>query len=133
YGSFRATGSGEQSLDFRTGECKAFLWIYNCKTGCEYRMEGSIAHMFAGIRASGPELSGWDMYAPALDYVVVSLGQHDDLTVGATVMDDDAYGNDDTMLDARRTFRAGETLPSEVTLDSGDNWVTVQIEEVAGD
>lgn len=135
YGSFWATGSGEQKLDWRTGECKGFLWIYACKTGWDYMMSGSVANIFAGIRdsASSPQLSGWAMYAPSGDSVIVQLGEHDDLTIGARIMDADAYGHDDTRLNNQSTIPAGTSLPREITLRGGENWVTVQIEELVGD
>lgn len=130
YGTFWANGINEQRLEFRTGECHSFRWIYNCRTGWQHRMEGSIANIFAGIRNSSPELSGWNMYAPQVDYVIVELGREDDLTIGVNIMDEDVYSHDDTMLNAQQTFRAGETLPGEVTLQSNHSFVVVRIEEM---
>ncbi len=135
YGSFWATGTSGGRLEWRTGECKAFLWIYACKTGWDYLMAGSVAQIFAGINASAasPELGAWAMYAPEVDYITVALGEHDDLTIGARLMDADAYGSDDTRMNTHRTIAAGSILPTSITLQGGDNWVTVQIEELTGE
>jgi hypothetical protein len=128
YGSFWATGIREQKLEWRSGECHSFLWVYDCRA-YEYAVDGNIAVLFAGIRATGPELSGWNMYAPEVNYVIVELEQNDDLTVGVHVMDEDVYLHDDTMLDLRRTITAPFGTPADMTLRSGNRFVILRIEE----
>ncbi len=135
YGQFYAIGSEMRSLDWRAGECKAFLWIYSCKTGWDYLWAASVAQIFAGINESAghPELGAWAMYAPSTDNVIVRVGEHDDLSIGAIIMDEDAYGGDDTRMNAYTTIPAGTLPPRELVLNSGENEVYVRIEELTGE
>lgn len=129
YGTFWASGIREEKLEWRDGECHSFLWVCDCR-GYEYAVDGAVATLFSGIRATGPELSGWNMYAPEVNYVIVELGRDDDLTVGVKVMDEDVYSHDDTMLDLRRTISSPIGLPADMTLRSGNRYVILRIEDV---
>lgn len=133
YGSFWALGNREERLRFSFGDCRSFLWVFRCVEGLGYDVfAGNVADMFARVRASGSELSGWDIYAPMVNHVIVELGAGDDLTIGGRVMDRDAYGGDDTLFETRRTIRAGEPLPAELELTDRGGYLRVQIEELRG-
>ena len=128
YGSFWASGPEIQSLAFDGGRCWSVLWIFSCNGVAVGVGRYGIAGLFNSMRAED------DGYAPDVNYLIVHLNHDEDLSFGGTIWDEEAYGVDHRMLNARRTIEAGETLPAEVTLeeitDVGRITLLVHLEEI---
>jgi len=128
YGSFWASGTETQSLEFDGGRCWSFLWIFSCNGYSMGFGRYGIAGMFNAMRAEE------DGYAPEANYLIVHLNHDDDLIFGGTIWDEEAYGVDHRMLHAWHTVLAGDTLPPEITLEEttgvGRLALVVHLEEI---
>jgi len=129
YGSFWASGAEIQSLVFDGGRCWSFLWIFSCNGYAISFGRYGIAGMFDAMSAEE------DGYAPDVNYLIVNLNHDEDLSFGGTIWDEEAYGVDHRMLNARQTILAGETLPPEISLeeitDVGRITLVVHLEEIS--
>ncbi len=133
YGSFWATGSDMETLEFDGGECNFF--------GCEgyeiFNGVTSIDDMFAEIHSIDDGCFGLgcvDTSAPGVNSVIVELNEGDDITFGGDIWDEERVGADEHLFEDMRTISADAPLPAEFTLEDhnfyGEFTLRVQIEEM---
>ncbi len=139
YGTFVGTGSDSRSLQFRGGECWAFLWVFNCEGLHFGNGNYNIAEMFSDLRTMQASCLGSgcvNVYAPEVNYVIVELNDSDDLTIAGSVWDEEPYGSNERLFSGQHSFAAGETLPTEISLVDENHYGTftlvIQIEELSG-
>ena len=135
YGRFWAMGNGESSLPFDAGECWSFLWIFSCRGYDVFWQQYNITELFGALRTRQASCLGRgcpEMYAPAVNYVIVEVGGNEDLVLGARIMDEEAYGHDETLFDTQQTVRADTPLPVDLRIE--DRYITlrVRVEAVSG-
>jgi hypothetical protein len=138
YGTFVATGANTRSLQFRGGECWAFLWVFNCEGLHFGNGTYNIAEMFSDLRTMQASCLGRgcvDVHAPEVNYVIVELNDSDDLTIAGSIWDVEPYGSDKRLFHNQRSFAAGETLPTEISLVDENHYGTftlvIQFEELS--
>jgi hypothetical protein len=116
YGTFVATGANTSSLQFRGGECWAFLWVFNCEGLHFGNGTYNIAEMFGDMRTMQASCLGRgcvDVYAPEVNYVIVELNDRDDLTIAGSIWDVEPYGSDKRLFSDQYTFGTDSMLQSE--------------------
>ncbi len=138
YGTFWASGNEIQSLRFDGGDCVSVLWVFHC--GGFKIQNGSITipRMFDEMRAFHESCPGFDCreaFAPSVNYIIVELDEGDDLSFGGNILDEEAFGSDESLFEDRNTIGASESLPREVTLEDensrGRFTLRVRIEEMS--
>ena len=131
YGTFyAASGSETQTLRFDGGRCWSFLWIFSCNGYAISVGRYNIASMFNAMDAED------DGYAPDSNYLIVEFDPGEDLSFGGSIWDEEAYGNDERLFNARGSIGTNETFPAEITLrdETEYGWLnlTVRIEKISG-
>ncbi|MHC1781802.1 MAG: hypothetical protein AB9891_03380 [Anaerolineaceae bacterium] len=99
-----------------------------------------IAEMFHDMLAAGASCLGsgcMESYAPENNYLIIDVGEGDDISFGGSIWDEEAYGDDVRLFHDSYTLGADVPLPTEYILsdenDLANLTVRVRIEEVTGD
>ncbi len=136
-GSLWASGTESEMLEFDGGRCWSFLWVWNCEGYDIDNGRYSISGIFDEILRMGASCLGGGCptaIAPEVNYVIVELGEGDNLTFGGSLWDEEAYGSDHRLFRMNRTISAEEPLPAEYALEEnnshGNFTLRVRIEEV---
>ncbi len=132
-GSFTATGSTVESLDFSAVDYGDW-WGEEIRG---YRLGANTTYAVQGIFDT---IETWMLgsmsspyHAPDQNWVTVELGPGDDLTIGAQILDADEGSNPtDTVFSAQRTMAADDVRPGTYRLTDRNVELTVRVDVVVG-
>ena len=132
-GSFTATGSTAESLDFSAID-------YGDWWGEEIRGYRLGANTTYAVQEIFDTIETWMLgsmsspyHAPDQNWVTVELGPGEDLTVGAQILDADEGSNPtDTVFSAQRTLAADDVRPGAYRISDRNVDLTVRLDVVVG-
>jgi hypothetical protein len=125
YGAFWASGSRLRTLDYDGGECWTFLGISHCEGYNLNNGTYNIMRMFNEMNDMDEGCIGVgcvDTTAPRQNYVIVEMDEHDSLTIGGGIRDEEAFGGDERLYRFWRSYGPGETLPEIVFLEDENEY-----------
>lgn len=132
-GSFTATGSTAESLDFSAVD-------YGDWWGEEIRGYRLGANTTYAVQAIFDTIETWMLgsmfspyHAPDQNWVTVELAPGDDLTIGAQILDADEGSNPtDTVFSAQRTMAADDVRPGTYRISDRNVVLTVRLDVIVG-
>ncbi len=127
FGNFWASGSDTRSLEFDGGSCS---WLFGCRGYEIEEATTSIADIFNAINLFRMVCIGFgcaEINAPAQDFVIVEVGEGENLSFGGDIWYEPEHGGDIRLFHDQYTLPVDEPMPTHHVLEDSSGYGTFQL------